>query len=104
MNILSSILYTVAITGLLLGSVALSGTLYLRSPAGVLLLFGMGLFMSLGFLLFGHLRFDETPDDDPEKPRCALKRMNPLKKFAIRKTFDYISAPRRATRQNVEIR
>jgi hypothetical protein len=67
MSILYSILYTVAITGLLLGSVALCGTLYLRSPAGVLLLFGMGLFMSLGFLLFGHLRFDEKPADDPEE-------------------------------------
>ncbi|WP_275545194.1 MULTISPECIES: hypothetical protein [unclassified Pseudomonas] len=67
MNILNSILYTLAVIGLLLGSVTLSEMLYLRSPAGVLLLFGAGLFMSLGFLLFGHLRFDETPAEGPEE-------------------------------------
>nr|WP_232106218.1 hypothetical protein [Pseudomonas mendocina] len=53
--------------GLLLGSVTLSETLCLRSPTGVLFLFGAGLFMSLGFLLFGHLRFDETPADEPDE-------------------------------------
>ena len=67
MNILYSILYTVTVIGLLLASVVLSETLYLRSPAGVLLLFGVGLFLSLGFLLFGHLRFDEKPADDPKE-------------------------------------
>ena len=54
MNTLYSILYMVTVTGLLLASVVLSETLYLRSPSGVLLLFGLGLLMSLGFLLFGH--------------------------------------------------
>ena len=67
MNILCPILYTVTVISLLLASVVLSETLYLRSPAGVLLLFGVGLFLSLGFLLFGHLRFDEKPADDPKE-------------------------------------
>lgn len=67
MNILYPILYIVTVISLLLASVVLSETLYLRSPAGVLLLFGVGLFLSLGFLLFGHLRFDEKPADDPQE-------------------------------------
>lgn len=67
MNILYPILYTVTVISLLLASVVLSETLYLRSPAGVLLLFGVGLFLSLGFLLFGHLRFDEKPADDSKE-------------------------------------
>lgn len=49
MNTLYSILYMVTVTGLLLASVVLSETLYLRSPSGVLLLFGLGLLMSPGF-------------------------------------------------------
>ena len=67
MNTLYSILYTVAAIGLLLASVALSETLYLRSPTGVLLLFGVGLFMSLGFLLFGHMRFDKPPGEEHDE-------------------------------------
>ena len=35
MNTLYSILYMVTVTGLLLASVVLSETLYLRSPSGV---------------------------------------------------------------------
>lgn len=31
------------------------------------MLFGVGLFVSLGFLLFGHIRFDELPDEEPEE-------------------------------------
>lgn len=60
-----------AVIGLLLASVVLSETFYLRSPSGVLLLFGLGLFMSLGFLLFGHIRFDEQP--------CEKHDENPLR-------------------------
>ena len=71
MNTLYSILYMVAVIGLLLASVVLSETLYLRSPSGVLLLFGLGLLMSLGFLLFGHIRFDEQP--------CEKREENPLR-------------------------
>ncbi|AQZ33684.1 hypothetical protein BHQ29_10580 [Pseudomonas sp. LPH1] len=71
MNILYSILYMLAMIGLLLASVVLSETLYLRSPSGVLMLFGLGLFMSLGFLLFGHIRFDEQP--------CEERDGNPLR-------------------------
>lgn len=67
MNTLYSILYMVTVIGLLLASVALSETLYLRSPSGVLLLFGLGLFMSLGFLLFGHIRFDEPPSEEHDE-------------------------------------
>jgi len=69
MNTLYSILYMFAVIGLLLASVVLSETLYLRSPSGVLMLFGLGLFMSLGFLLFGHIRFDEKPADDHPETR-----------------------------------
>jgi hypothetical protein len=69
MNTFNSILYMLAVIGLLLASVVLSESLYLRSPSGVLLIFGVGLFMSLGFLLFGHIRFDEQPTDkDDENP------------------------------------
>jgi len=69
MNTFNSILYMLAVIGLLLASVVLSESLYLRSPSGVLLIFGGGLFMSLGFLLFGHIRFDEQPaDKDDENP------------------------------------
>ncbi|MGA4532043.1 hypothetical protein ACPA1H_17005 [Ectopseudomonas chengduensis] len=71
MNTLYSILYMLAVIGLLLASVVLSETLYLRNPSGVLLLFGLGLFMSLGFLLFGHIRFDEQP--------CEKHDENPLR-------------------------
>ncbi|MBZ9666950.1 hypothetical protein H3221_019610 [Pseudomonas sp. LMG 31766] len=67
MNTLYSILYMVTVIGLLLASVALSETLYLRSPSGVLLLFGLGLFMSLGFLLFGHIRFDEQSCEEQDE-------------------------------------
>lgn len=67
MNIFYSILYMAAVIGLLLVSVLLSETLALRSPSGVLLLFGIGLFMSLGFLLFGHIRFDEQPCEEPDE-------------------------------------
>ncbi|RRV41826.1 hypothetical protein EGJ86_05815 [Pseudomonas sp. o96-267] len=67
MNTLYSILYMLAVIGLLLASVVLSETFYLRSPSGVLLLFGLGLFMSLGFLLFGHMRFDELPCEEHEE-------------------------------------
>jgi hypothetical protein len=71
MNTLYSILYMFAVIGLLLASVVLSETFYLRSPSSVLLLFGLGLFMSLGFLLFGHMRFDEQP--------CEKHDENPLR-------------------------
>lgn len=67
MNTLYSILYMFAVIGLLLTSVVLSETFYLRSPSGVLLLFGLGLFMSLGFLLFGHIRFDEQPREEHDE-------------------------------------
>lgn len=67
METLYSVLYMAAVIGLLLVSVALSETLYLRSPGGVLLLFGAGLFMSQGFLLFGHIRFDEPPSDERDE-------------------------------------
>ena len=67
MNTLYSILYMVTVIGLLLASVVLSETLYLRSPSGVLLLFGLGLFMSLGFVLFGHIRFDEQPGEEHDE-------------------------------------
>ncbi|QNH04278.1 hypothetical protein SAMN05216601_1125 [Ectopseudomonas composti] len=67
MNTLYSILYMLAVISLLLASVVLSESLYLRSPSGVLLLFGVGLFMSLGFLLFGHIRFDEPPSDERDE-------------------------------------
>ncbi|MDP9940660.1 hypothetical protein [Ectopseudomonas alcaliphila] len=40
MNTLYSILYMLAVIGLLLASVVLSETLYLRSPSGVLLRLG----------------------------------------------------------------
>ncbi len=69
MNALYSILYMVTVIGLLLASVMLSEDLALRSPLGVLLIFGIGLFMSLGFLLFGHMRFDEQPADDHPETR-----------------------------------
>lgn len=67
MNTLYSVLYVIAVIGLLLAAVVLSETLYLRSPSGVLLLFGLGLFMSLGFLLFGHIRFDEQPTGEHDE-------------------------------------
>jgi len=67
MNTLYSILYIVAVIGLLLTSVVLSETFYLRSPSGVLLLFGLGLFMSFGFLLFCHIRFDEQPCEEHDE-------------------------------------
>ncbi|XLX38467.1 hypothetical protein ACK25U_11820 [Ectopseudomonas mendocina] len=67
MNALYSILYMVTVISLLLASVMLSEDLALRSPSGVLLIFGVGLFMSLGFLLFGHMRFDEPPGDDHDE-------------------------------------
>ena len=69
MNALYSILYMVTVIGLLLASVMLSEDLALRSPSGVLLIFAVGLFMSLGFLLFGHMRFDEQPTDDHPETR-----------------------------------
>ena len=69
MNALYSILYMVTVIGLLLASVMLSEDLALRSPLGVLLIFGIGLFMSLGFLLFGHMRFDEQPAADHPETR-----------------------------------
>lgn len=69
MNSLYSTLYLIAVLGLLLAAVVLSDSLYLRSPSGVLMLFGIGLFLSLGFLLFGHIRFDETPSGESEENR-----------------------------------
>ncbi|MGG2397912.1 hypothetical protein ACJRW5_13335 [Pseudomonas sp. SH1-B] len=69
MNSLYSILYVTAVLGLLLAAVLLGDSLYLRSPAGVLAVFGVGLFASLGFLLFGHIRFDEsTSSEHDENP------------------------------------
>lgn len=59
MNALSSIFYSLIALVLLLASVAISGNPALHNPLGVLLLFAMGLFVSLGFMLFGHIRFDE---------------------------------------------
>lgn len=67
MNVLYSGLYLIAVLGLLLTSVVVSEDLSLHNPSGVVMLFGVGLFVSLGFLLFGHIRFDELPDDEPEE-------------------------------------
>jgi len=67
MNTLYSILYVIAVIGLLLAAVLFSEIQLLRSPTGVLLLFGAGLFASLGFLLFGHTRFDEQPASEHDE-------------------------------------
>ena len=55
MNILTSL----ALLIVLCASVALSLEPHLHTPGGALLLFGAGLFVSAGFLLFGRLRLDE---------------------------------------------
>ncbi len=55
MNILTSLAILIA----LCASVALSLEPRLHTPGGALLLFGAGLFVSAGFLLFGRLRLDE---------------------------------------------
>ncbi|MDR8015988.1 hypothetical protein [Ectopseudomonas guguanensis] len=67
MNVLYSILYVIAVIGLLLAAVLFSESQLLRSPTGVLILFGAGLFASLGFLLFGHTRFDEQPSNEQDE-------------------------------------
>ena len=55
MNILTSLVILIA----LCASVALSLEPRLHTPSSALLLFGAGLFVSAGFLLFGRLRLDE---------------------------------------------
>jgi hypothetical protein len=55
MNILISLALLIA----LCASVALSLEPRLHTPGGALLLFGAGLFVSAGFLLFGRLRLDQ---------------------------------------------
>jgi hypothetical protein len=65
MNALTSL----AILIVLCASVALSLEPRLHTPDGALLLFGVGLFVSAGFLLFGRLRFDELlAKPGPETP------------------------------------
>ncbi|VXC66002.1 conserved hypothetical protein [Pseudomonas sp. 8Z] len=65
MNALSSL----AILIVLSASVALSLEPRLHTPGGALLLFAGSLFISLGFLLFGRLRFDELfASPAPEAP------------------------------------
>lgn len=65
MNILISLAILVA----LCASVALSLEPHLHTPGGALLLFGAGLFVSAGFLLFGRLRLDELlAKPGPETP------------------------------------
>lgn len=59
MNSRSSIACAAIAGLLLLASLMLSRGPALHSPFGVLVLFATGLFLSLGFALFGHIRFDE---------------------------------------------
>ncbi|GAC1035137.1 hypothetical protein thsps21_59670 [Pseudomonas sp. No.21] len=44
---------------LLLGSLFLANSAALQNPAGVLLLFIAGVFVSFGFIFFGSLKFDD---------------------------------------------
>jgi len=46
---------------LLAGMLWLASNHHSQSPAGVLGLFGFGLFISLGFILFGQQRFEPSP-------------------------------------------
>lgn len=72
MKPLSSILCVVAALVLPLVSLLIGERPQLHNPLGVLALFAVGLFISLGFLLFGHMRFDELPGERRgEDPSCS---------------------------------
>jgi drug/metabolite transporter (DMT)-like permease len=72
MNLLSYILCVAAALVLLLVSVLIGERPQLHNPLGVLALFAVGLFISLGFLLFGHMRFDELLGEHRgEDPSCS---------------------------------
>lgn len=53
---------------LLLASVLIADRAVIHNPIGVFILFVCGLFLSLGFVLFGSQRLDEPPAT-PEEPR-----------------------------------
>ncbi len=53
---------------LLLASVLLANRAVIQNPVGIFILFVCGLFLSLGFVLFGNQRLDE-PAATPEDPR-----------------------------------
>ncbi|MDP2245788.1 hypothetical protein [Pseudomonas sp.] len=44
-----------------LGLMLLAGSVHSQSPQGVIVIFLLSLFISLGFLLFGRQRFEITP-------------------------------------------
>jgi len=52
---------------LMVGMLWLASDQYIQNPAGVLGLFGFGLFISLGFVLFGQQRFEPSTANPSDK-------------------------------------